>query len=116
MRAVAATGNGASGLVSLSFGTEFKRASEIEIVTTEGRVTWSPNSVKSVSRSSPAEESYDVEREDGIVAEFEAFAKSIGAGAVNPLQSPDEGLKDLRLLEALLRSGEAGAAVRTVEH
>ncbi len=116
VRAVASTPSGASGLVSLSFGTEFKGGLEIEIVTTEGRVTWTPTQIRAVRRSRLAEETWDIERDNGIPAEFEAFARDVEAGATapNPLQTPQEALADLRLLEALLRSGESGAAVTAV--
>ncbi len=117
VRAAVAASNGASGTLSMSFGTEFGSGLEVEVVTTAGKVTWSPTGVNTVRKSSSGEkveDNLEMNMENGIVEEFEAFAKSIASGVVDPRQSAAEGLRDLQVLEALLRSGEAGAVVKTV--
>ena len=120
VRAVATVQSGASGMISMSFGTEFKTVTEIEVTTTNGQVTWAPkNGVKTVRRLESGEEKEEhekIEMNQGVLAEFEAFAQSVEAGKIDPRQSPEEGLKDLRLLEALFRSGEDGAAVKSVSY
>jgi len=115
VRAVVSTQDGASGILSVSFGTEFGSGSRMEVVTTEGRVTWTPKGITSVRRANKEETTEVIETGNGVVEEFEAFAKSVESGKVDPRQSPEEGLQDLRFLEALLRSGEAGGVVRNVE-
>ena len=119
VRAVATATNGAGGIITMSYGTEFKNVTEVEVITTNGRVTWSPKEgVKTVRKTDSEgneEENLSVEMDQGVLSEFEAFAQSIEAGALNPRQSAEEGLRDLCVLEALLRSGEAGAAVKVVE-
>lgn len=124
VHAVASTRAGINGTVSLSFGTEFGSGLEVCIVTTEGRVTWSPEQVTVVTRSSRSsdaaaaaddkkDETKKYEKNFGVVPEVAAFAKSIAAGVADPLQSPQEALKDLALLQALLESGPSGA-IKTV--
>ncbi len=119
VRAVLRTDRGTSGLLSISFATEFKPGLEIELVSTRGRLTVTPAKITTAVRSSsgsgpPDEASQDVERDNGLAAEFAAFAESLAGGTVDPRQSPQEALDDLALLEALLRSGEADAALTTV--
>ncbi|CAK7211323.1 hypothetical protein SBRCBS47491_001085 [Sporothrix bragantina] len=109
VHAVAATRGGVNGTVSISFGTEFKATLEVCVVTTEGRVTWDPSKVVSVRRSQTEEDTKTFEQDFGVVAEVAAFAKSVAAGKADPLQSPQEALQDLALLEALLQSGPSGA-------
>lgn len=120
VRAVATSTNGATGTLTMSYGTDFKNVTEIEVITTNGRVTWSPsNGVETVRRSETGDDVRDtlnIDMNQGVLAEFEAFAESVELGRINERQSPEEGLKDLVLLEALLRSGEEGAAVKTVEY
>jgi len=118
VRAVAKATNGAGGIITMSYGTDFKNVTEIEVITTNGRVTWTPGGgVQAVWISDSGmrqEDSLGIEMDHGVLAEFEAFAESVETRALNPRQSPEEGLKDLRLLEALLRSGEEEAAVKKV--
>ncbi|CAK7205392.1 hypothetical protein SEUCBS139899_008163 [Sporothrix eucalyptigena] len=114
VHAVAATRGGVNGTVSISFGTEFKATLEVCVVTTEGRVTWDPSKVVSVRRGQADEETKKFEQDFGVVAEVAAFGKSVAAGKADPLQSPQEALKDLALLEALLQSGPSGSVKTAV--
>lgn len=113
VHAVASTRNGVNGTVSITFGTEFKSTLEVCVVTTEGRVTWDMGKVVSVRRGQTDEQTNKFEENYGVVPEVAAFAASIAAGKADPLQSPQEALKDLALLQALLESGPT-AAVTTV--
>lgn len=117
VHAVLATRGGSNGTATISFGTEFKSGLEVEIVTTSGAVTWNPSEVKVVRKTSGGDKTEEKEtlvRDSGVKAEVAAFAKSFGDGAVDPLQTPEEALKDLEILQALLESGEAGASVKTL--
>ncbi|ERT03209.1 uncharacterized protein SPSK_09471 [Sporothrix schenckii 1099-18] len=111
IHAVASTRGGVNGTISMSFGTEFKNVLEIEVVTTEGRVTWTwaPSSIVSVRRGQTDPKTDTYEPDFGVVSEVAAFAASVAAGQADPQQSPQEALKDLALLQALLESGPTGA-------
>lgn len=84
----------------------------IELVTTNGSVKVSPVDV--VVNSSKGEEKSAFARDSGVKAEVRAFAEAI-KGEGDERLSPREALGDLVVLEALLKSGEAGGAVKTVE-
>ncbi|KAK3303720.1 oxidoreductase-like protein [Chaetomium strumarium] len=119
VHAVAVTENGKSGTIGLSFGTEFKSLLEVEVVTTNGAVTWNPTEVKTVAgkgdgSSEKVEEKKEFTYSSGVKAEVAAFAKAIEAGKVNALQTPSEALKDLEILQRLLESGAGGATVKTI--
>ncbi|KAK4159982.1 oxidoreductase-like protein [Cladorrhinum sp. PSN259] len=119
IHAVALTNEGKSGTVVLTFGTEFKSGLEIEIITTNGIVTWSPDTVKVVARKSDGSgEKEEVTKEfdwsSGVKAEVAAFAQAIEEGQISALQTPEEALKDLDILQRLLESGDAGAALKTI--
>lgn len=94
VHALATTKSGVSGTVVMSFGTEHKRGLTIEVVTTNGSVTWSPTEV------SGKEFQYD----SGVKSEVAAFGKSLDAKTPDPLQTPEEAFKDLQVLEGLLES------------
>lgn len=130
LRSVAVTRGGASGLVSMSFGTEFGAPLDIAVTTTEGMVTWRPKSVTVATRNpadlfrpheavldcSDANPAFPADEATGVKAEFAAFAKSIAAGTstVDARQSPAEALEDLLLLEAMFATGAAGAQPQTI--
>jgi predicted dehydrogenase len=119
VHAVALTQDGKSGTIGISFGTEFKSGLEVEIVTTEGAVTWSPTEVKSLARKGDGSEKNVEDKKEfpyssGVTAEVGAFAKAIEAGKLDVLQTPAEALKDLEILQRLLESGAGGASVKTI--
>jgi predicted dehydrogenase len=119
VHAVAITQDGKSGTIGMSFGTEFKSGFEIEIVTTNGVVSWNPTEVKTVARKGDGSEGTVEEKKEflyssGVTAEVGAFAKALEVGAIDALQSPVEALKDLEILQRLLESGAAGAAVKSI--
>lgn len=117
VHSIVTTRNGANGTILISFGTEFKSGLEVEVVTTEGVVTWNPSEVKVVRRASDGgktEEKESFVNDPGVKAEFVAFGKSLAAGTVDSLQTPGEALLDLEILQTLLESGESGASVKTL--
>lgn len=96
------TKDGATGTVSISFGTTYK-ADEYSVAFEKG--------VVSVSRSmvTVGEESKQVENErTGVPPEVRAWGEAIVAAKMHGKQSPEEALADLELLEGMLRSGEQG--------
>ncbi|KAK1828007.1 hypothetical protein QBC39DRAFT_360153 [Podospora conica] len=111
--AVAVTGGGRSGTIHMSFGTEFKSGFEIEVVTTEGRVVWTPTRVRTVKRGEE-EVVKEFEYSTGVKEEAVAFGEAVERGEVEGRQSPREALKDLEILQRLLESGEGGAVVKDV--
>ncbi|KAL2018606.1 hypothetical protein VTK56DRAFT_576 [Thermocarpiscus australiensis] len=119
LHAVARTQDGKSGTIEMSFGTEFKSGLEVEIVTTNGSVVWSPTEVRTVARKQDGSaEKVEARKEfpydSAVKAEVAAFARALEGGKADPLQAPSEALKDLEILQRLLESGDAGAAVKEV--
>ncbi len=118
VHAAAVTKEGKTGTISISFGAEFKSGLEIEVVTTNGVVTWTPVGVKIAKKGADGEKeesSKDYAYSSGVKQEFEAFGKSVVAGKVDPRQTPEEALKDLEMLQSLLDSGDGKGAVQTLE-
>lgn len=113
VNAVAVTQDGKSGTVVMTFGTEFKNGLEVEIITTKGVVTWTPTEVKTVAGKQD-EKSKSFDYNSGVKTEVAAFEKAIAAGKADPLQTPQEALKDLEILQGLLESGAGGAALTTI--
>ncbi|KAB5515131.1 hypothetical protein GE09DRAFT_1161052 [Coniochaeta sp. 2T2.1] len=106
VHAVASTKSGAKGTITISFGTEHKRGLEIEIVTTNGTVSWNPEEVNVTGRSQKYAYS------SGVTAEVAAFGKSLESKTTHPLQTPEEAFTDLQLVEGLLQSnGQAKVVV-----
>lgn len=130
IRNIAFTEGGVTGVVTMSFGTEFGPPLDISVTTTEGMVTWRMKSVTVATRNSenqfePHQEVLDcsevnpqfpADEHTGVKAEFAAFAASIPSGknTVDPRQSPTEALADLVLLEAMFETGAAGGEPKTV--
>lgn len=112
VQAVALTGNRKSGTIIITFGTEFKSGTEVEVVTTKGAVSWNPVEVKTVT--SKGEEKKEFPSSNGVTEEVAAFGEAINAGQINNLQSPQEALKDLEILQRLLESGAGEGAVKSV--
>ncbi|KAK0744524.1 hypothetical protein B0T21DRAFT_380763 [Apiosordaria backusii] len=111
---VAVTKQGVNGSVVISFGTEFKNGTDVEIITTNGTVSWNPTEVKTVTKD--GESKKDFEHSSGVGAELAVFGQAIqaGTGKVDGLQTPEEALRDLEILEGLLESGAGGAKVKDV--
>lgn len=130
VRNIAVTEGGASGVVTMSFGTEFGAPLEISVTTTDGMVTWTPKKVTVATRNaadpfnphivehdcSPKNPAFPTDEGTGVKAEFRAFAANIAEGktAVETRLSPAEALADLELLESMFDSGAAGLAAKVV--
>lgn len=99
--------NGSTGHFSVSFGTTFKGA-DWSIACEKGSVTVDG---KKVTLKPLDGEEEVVEKPDdlgGVTQEVFAWAKSLVSGKQEPQQRPEEALADLEILEAMLKSGEAG--------
>ena len=109
--------NGSTGNFSVSFGITFSGA-EWSVACEGGTV--SVDRTKVTTKPKDGEETVEdvpdevEERKDAhvpigsVVPEVFAWAKSIQEGKWDPRQSAEEGLADLEILEAMLRSGERG--------
>lgn len=115
---VLATRSGRAGTFVCSFGAEFKAGFAIEVVTTNGAVRFSPREVTVTTRGADGarvDEVHSFESSGtGVKAEAVTFAESIEAGRIDSRLSPQEALKDLRIVQALLESGESLGAVKPV--
>ncbi|KAJ4355536.1 uncharacterized protein N0V89_003553 [Didymosphaeria variabile] len=100
--------NGASGTMSMSFGTTFS-GSEYVFAAEKGTVTVSRGKV-TVVRDGKEESKEFPEEGNGVKQEIAAWGKALGEGKPDPRQSAEEALRDLQVLEALLQSGEKGGA------
>lgn len=105
---------GAIGTFSVSFGTEFKAGFCIEVVTTRGRISVSPNEVRVASKDGERIEQMDMTA--GVAEELQAFVSGVAAGKLDQRLNPDEALGDLLVVESMLLSGSQGGRVQTLQN
>lgn len=111
------TKSGISGTYSNSFGTTFSQT-EYTVAAEKGTVTVSGPKVtvtegeQKLGKSSVKE---FPDEENGVRQEVAAWAQSILDGRPNLLQSPEEALADLEILEKMLKSGEAKGKVEELQ-
>ena len=99
-------GSGASGTLSVSFGTT-DSGSEYVVASEKGTVTVTRSKVV-VTKDGQSETKEFPEEGSGVKQEVKAWAEGLAQGKPNERQSPEEALEDLKVLEAALRSGEQG--------
>ncbi|OQO10239.1 hypothetical protein B0A48_04597 [Cryoendolithus antarcticus] len=105
--------SGGQGTFSLSFGST-GTGTEWSVACEKGEVSISPfpGDGKGVNIRAKGEKEGKFEKAEdefgGVKTEVFAWAKSLKEGKPNPLQSAEEALADLEVLEAMLRSGEKG--------
>lgn len=104
--------SGRAGCFVCSFGTVHKAGLTIEVVTEKGCVTATPSGV--TVKVDGVSEEIEIEAGSGVVAELEAFRNSVASDSPDSRQLPEEAYADLQILEAMLRSGEQGAAVKHI--
>jgi len=100
--------NGSSGTLSISFGTTFS-GSEYAVAAEKGTV-WVSKGKVVVTQNGEEEVKEFPDEGTGVKQEVYAWAESLIKGELNQLQSPEEALEDLTLLEACLMSGKNGGA------
>jgi predicted dehydrogenase len=101
--------NGASGTLSISFGTTLK-GSDYSFACEKGTVVRSFGKVVTTVDGKEEVEEFPDE-ETGVKQEIKAWGEALQSGKKNEAQSGEEALKDLQVLEALLKSGEGGGKV-----
>ena len=107
--ATAKAKNGATGTMSISFGTTFS-GSEWAVACEDGVVSVANGTV------TIGDKTEEIENErSGVPPEVRAWGEALAAGKVNERQSPEEALADLELIEASLRSGAQGGKPITLE-
>jgi len=112
MNATMLLSNGASGTLSISFGTTDK-GSEYLVACEKGSVHVSRGKVTVTKDGKVVEEKEFKDEEAGVKQEIKGWAESLQSGKWKPEQSGEEALGDLEIIEASLRSGEQGG--KTVE-
>ncbi|QDS72789.1 hypothetical protein FKW77_005757 [Venturia effusa] len=108
--------SGISGTFACSFGTTFE-GDEYAVSCEKGTVTISKGcvTVKPLPDSGvKTVESKDMWNGPGIQEEIDAWAVGLLSGNPDHRLSPREALMDLKVLEAMLRSGENGGVVKEV--
>ncbi|EUC32122.1 hypothetical protein COCCADRAFT_99511 [Bipolaris zeicola 26-R-13] len=106
LNAVLQLENGCSGTLSISVGTTDK-GSEYVVACEKGVVTVSRGKVVVKRQGEEEEQTKEFPDEgNGVKQEIKAWAKSLEEGKRNEMQSPEEALKDLEILESCLKSGE----------
>ncbi|KAK2753177.1 hypothetical protein FQN54_008003 [Arachnomyces sp. PD_36] len=99
--AIMKTQNGAPGIFSVSFGSQFND-NGFEFACEKGVVAVSRGAV-----TVNGEKTETDDRSNGVAAEIDAWAASIVKGEpLDPRQTAEEGLADLEILEQMLQSGE----------
>lgn len=112
IHAILRTDNGRGGSYISSVGIEAKLAMEFEIVTDKGSVTYRPFQMQIVTKLKNQEGKWEEQSEPaplmwGVKEEVAAFAEGISTGKLDSRLSTSEALDDLRIVEALLSSGDA---------
>lgn len=110
VEATAKSKKGAVGTISISFGTTAK-GSEWTVGCEDGFVSISGNKVTVDGKTEEV-----TDERTGVPPEVRKWGEALAAGTVDPNQSPEEGLADLELIEAMLRSGEQGGIPIKLEH
>jgi predicted dehydrogenase len=94
--------NGATGTVSLSFGTTFK-GNEYVVACEKGTVTVLRGKVVVITTDVPEEVKEFPDEGTGVAEESRSWAASILTGSPDPRQSPEEGLADLEIVSHAMR-------------
>jgi len=103
--AAAKLSSGATGIISISFGTTFS-GSEWSVACEKGTVSLSGSTVTTVIDGKEEKKEIKDER-SGVPPEVRKWGEALAAGTQNSRQIPEEALADLEILQILLKSGEA---------
>ena len=109
--AIMKTQSGATGTVSISFGTN-SNVNEYSVVCEKGVVSVRKGVVTVNDDSKEVEEEL---HKSGVPPEVRAWGEAIKAGEPDPRQIPEQALADLEIIEEMLRSGEADAQTATLK-
>lgn len=100
--------SGVAGTFSVSFGTTFT-GSEYAVACEGGTVTVTRGKV-TVVKGGKEEVKEFKDDGNGVLREIQAWGVALESGKADPRQSPEEALKDLEMIEAMLQSGEKNGA------
>ena len=110
--------NGKSGTISLSFGTEFMNGFEIQITTDKGVVKILDKGVMVLKNGDADGTEQVIAKEfpydNSLNREIEVFAQGILTRKVEVRGMPQEALDDLKVIQAIIESGEEGGAVKLI--
>jgi predicted dehydrogenase len=98
--------NGSSGTFSVSFGTT-DTGSEYLVACEKGSVHVTRGKV-TITKDGKEETKDFPDEGNGVNREIKAWAESLEKSKRNEMQSPEEAVRDLEILECCLRSGEQG--------
>jgi predicted dehydrogenase len=101
--------SGAVGSYTVTYAAPIYSASPLEVMGSEGRLRVDRGQLQ-LTRGEETTTEQPVDR-DGVQGELEAFVDAVLDG-VPHRNTPEEGLADLAVLEAMLRSGVSGRAER----
>lgn len=112
IHAILKTDHGRVGSYISSVGIESKLAMEFEIVTDKGSVRYSPFQMQIATKLKNQEGKWEEQSQTaplmwGVKEEVAAFAEGILTGRLDSKLSISEALEDLRIVEAMLTSGDA---------
>jgi predicted dehydrogenase len=99
--------NSASGTLSISFGTT-DTGSEYLVACENGTVHVSKGTVTVTKDGKETESKEFPDEAAGVHQEIKAWGESLEKGKRNEMQSPEEALADLEIIESSLKSGEQG--------
>ncbi|KAG9190988.1 glucose-fructose oxidoreductase [Alternaria panax] len=99
--------NGSSGTLSICFGTT-DTGSEYLVACEKGSVHCARGKVTITKDGKDPETKEFPDEGNGVNQEIKAWAESLEQGKRNEMQSPEEALKDLEIIESCLKSGEQG--------
>jgi predicted dehydrogenase len=104
------TKGGVSGTVALSFGTTLDDKS-YHFGFEKGKIIVENGVSKVIYNDGTSPQESSRYMGTGVKEEIKAWAQALNAGKANEKQSPKEALQDLKLLEAMIQSGEKDGAV-----
>lgn len=112
VHAILKTDNGRVGSYISSVGIESKLEMNFEIVTDKGSVRYSPFQMQIITKLKNQEGKWEEQSQTapltwGVKEEVAAFAEGISTGRLDSKLSISEALEDLRVVEAMLTSGDA---------
>ncbi|WYZ41928.1 hypothetical protein EsH8_V_000823 [Colletotrichum jinshuiense] len=113
INAVVKTKSGASGSFAVSVGSTLS-AFDFQVAGENGSVTLSSHDLTVKPFDGEARTTH-FEQTSGVKEEVKAWAEALVTGKPNPLQSPEEALADLELLEKIFKSGEQGGVLQKLQ-
>jgi len=111
LHAILRTDDGRTGSYICSVGLESKLGMEFEVVTNKGSIIYRPFQMHIATKLRTADGKWEEKTEPapiiwGVKEEIAAFAQGITAGTLDWKLSAAEALEDLKIVEAMIKSGE----------